>query len=92
MTHWSALAIGGSKGGRQLRAPTPPGVQILSISCNFWENNGQIIASLRVGAPSSGKSWIRHCYHHLMFKGPMRLNYSALVFTHFYEMVMFQFA
>ena len=48
------------------RAP-PPGVQILSISCSFWE----ILAKSYVGAPpppprrvgtlSSGKSWIRHC-------------------------------
>ena len=29
---------------------------------------------------------------HLMFKGPMQLNYNALVFTHFYAMVMFEFA
>ena len=27
----------------------------------FWEKIGQIIAYFRVGAPSSGKSWIRHC-------------------------------
>ena len=29
--------------------------------------------------------------HHI-FKGPMQLNYNLLVFTHFYGMVMFQFA
>ena len=51
---------GGSKGARG----TPPGVQILPISCSFWE----ILAKSYVGAPpggvgahSSGKSWIRHC-------------------------------
>ena len=35
----------GSKGG----AGTPPGIQILSISCSFWE----ILAKLYVGAPGS---------------------------------------
>ena len=45
---------GGSKGG--MRDAHPPRVQILSISCSFWEN----LAKSYVGAPSSGKSWIRH--------------------------------
>ena len=40
-------------GGREGRAPR---VQILSISCSFWEN----LAKLYVGAPTSAKSWIRH--------------------------------
>ena len=46
-----------------LDAPPPPGVQILSISCSFWENlaKSYVGAPWRVGAPSSGKSWIRHC-------------------------------
>ena len=52
--------IGGSKGGA--RDAPPPAVQILSISCSFWEKYGQIIASFRVGTPSSAKSWIRHWY------------------------------
>ena len=50
------------RGARGTRAPM--GVQILSISCSFWE----ILAKSYVGAPppgswhpSSGKSWIRHC-------------------------------
>ena len=30
--------------------------------------------------------------HHLTFKGLMQLNYNVLVFTHFYAMVIFQFA
>ena len=30
--------------------------------------------------------------YHLMFKGPMQLNYNVLVFTNFYAMAMFQFA
>ena len=34
-----------------MRAPLPPGVQILSISCSFWEN----LAKSYVGAPP--KSW-----------------------------------
>ena len=41
----------------------PPGVQILSILCSFWENLAISYVGAhpwRVGAPSSGKSWIRH--------------------------------
>ena len=51
----------------------PPGVQILSISCSFWENlaKSYVGAPWRVGAPSSGKSWIRHCI-------PMGLGYSGV--------------
>ena len=30
--------------------------------------------------------------HHLLLKGLMELNYNILVFTHFYSMVIFQFA
>ena len=52
---------GGSKEERRGRAP--PRNQILSISCSFWENstNSYVGAPRGVGAPSSGKSWIRHC-------------------------------
>ena len=47
---------------------TPPPVQILSISCSLWENLGKSYVGAtpppppptRVGAPTSGKSWIRH--------------------------------
>ena len=44
-----------------MRAPL--GVQILLISCSFWENLAKLYvgAPRRVGTPSSGKSWIRHC-------------------------------
>ena len=40
----------------------PPGVEILSISCSFWENwaKSYVGAPWAVGASSSGKSWIRH--------------------------------
>ena len=40
----------------------PAGVQILSISCSFWENlkKSYVGAPWRVGTPISGKSWIRH--------------------------------
>ena len=51
------------KGGGEGCTPVP-GVQILSISCSFWENLPKSYVgalSWRVGAPSSGKSWIRHC-------------------------------
>ena len=40
------ISSGGSKGGREGRTP-PLCVQILSISCSFWEN----LAKLRVHAP-----------------------------------------
>ena len=55
------FSSGGSKGGA--RDARPPGVKILSISCSFWENLVKLYvgAPRGVGAPSSGKSWIRHC-------------------------------
>ena len=56
------LAVAGlGEGARD----APPGVQILSISCTFWENLAKWYVGppspRRVGAPTSGKSWIRHC-------------------------------
>ena len=65
VVHSSCMPSGGSKGGREGRTPPPLCVQILSISCSFWEN----LAKLRVHAPPLegsrppplGKSWIRHC-------------------------------
>ena len=56
---YQSATIGGSK-GEGAPGTRAPEVQILSISCSFWEKNGQIIASFRVGAPSSGESWIHH--------------------------------
>ena len=54
---------GGSKGAAlAMRAPR---AQILSISCSFWENLTKSYVGThlrRVGAPTSGKSWIRHCH------------------------------
>ena len=44
-------------------ARPPLGAQILSISCSFWENLAKSYVGAPpwgVGAPSSGKSWIRH--------------------------------
>ena len=48
-------------------SPLPPGVQILSSSCSFWEILAKscVVTPLnlhppRVGTPISGKSWIRH--------------------------------
>ena len=57
-----AQCSGGSKGGTRDAHP-PLGVQILSISCSFRENlaKSYVGAPRRGGAPSSGKSWIRHC-------------------------------
>ena len=54
---------GGSKGGGREGRVLLPAVQILSISCSFWENlpKSYVGAPRRVGAPFSGKSWIRHC-------------------------------
>ena len=41
---------------------TSPGVQILLISCSFWEilAKSYVDAPWRVGTPTSWKSWIRH--------------------------------
>ena len=49
------FAVADLRGARGTRAPR---AQILSISCSFWEN----LAKSYVGAPSSGKSWIRHWF------------------------------
>ena len=49
-THWKNSSSGGSKGGAKDARP-PPGAQILSISCSFWEN----LAKSYVGAPPG--SW-----------------------------------
>ena len=40
----------------------PVGVQTLSILCSFWENlaGSYVGAPRRIGAPTSGKFWIRH--------------------------------
>ena len=50
-------SIGGSKGGRQGR-PRGPNTFIFM---QFSAKKRKIIALLGVGAPPSGKSWIRHC-------------------------------
>ena len=50
--HIDNIYSGGSKGGREGCAP-PTGVQILSISCSFWE----YLAKSYVGAPPG--SWRR---------------------------------
>ena len=42
----------------------PPGSQILSISCSFWENLAKSYVGAHPGElvpPPRGKSWIRHC-------------------------------
>ena len=54
------MSSGGSKGG--MRDAHLPGVKVLSISCSFWANltKSYVGAPWRVGAPTSGKSWIRH--------------------------------
>ena len=56
------MAVVDLRGGRGTCA-APQGAQILSISCSFWENlaKSYVGAPRGVGAPSSGKSWIRHC-------------------------------
>ena len=57
------LCSGGSKGGRKGRAPPPDG-QNFFIFMQFSAKIYKIIGwrpPLGVGAPSSGKSWIRHC-------------------------------
>ena len=44
--------IGGSKGGA--RDAPPPGVQILSFLCSFWQKNCKIIAVLELAPPPRG--------------------------------------
>ena len=55
---------GESRGWVGARDARTPGVQILSISCSFWENLAKSYVGVpslwRVGAPTSGESWIRH--------------------------------
>ena len=53
--------IGQAKPIESVADPCPP-VHILSISCSFlnvWQNR-MLAPPWRVGAPTSGKSWIRH--------------------------------
>ena len=71
-TEWlladSWICIRGSKGGGAREVTSP--VEILSISCSFWEHLAKlcICAPLPlpwgVGAPTSWKSWIRHWFVH----------------------------
>ena len=54
---------GGSKGGARDARP-PSGPKFLHIHAVFrknWPNNRLAPPSFGVSAPSSGKSWIRHC-------------------------------
>ena len=53
------ISSGGSKGGG-----ASLGAQFLSIPCSFWKNlaKSYVGAPRGVGAPSSGKSWIRHWF------------------------------
>ena len=56
----SDIAVADLRGGLR----DAPGVQILSISCIFWENLVKSYVAAppsRVGAPTSGKSSIGHC-------------------------------
>ena len=54
------------QGGGVRDARPPLGVQILSISCSFWENLACSRPPWRVHAPPSGKSWIRHWWRLLL--------------------------
>ena len=53
---------GGSKGGRRGRAPPwgPKFSQFHAVFGKIWQNR-MLAPPWGVGAPSSGKSWIRHC-------------------------------
>ena len=55
--------------GRGGRASPLLGFQILSISCSFWGNLAKSYVGAPlwgVGAPSSGKSWIRHWFRNYL--------------------------
>ena len=53
-------------GGREGRSFP---LQILSISCSFWENlaKSYVDAPLEGWRPTLGKSWIRHCLYICMY-------------------------
>ena len=53
-----SVSTGGSKGGARDAPRGPNSFNFMQ----FWGENGHIIASFRVGTPSSGKSWIRYWY------------------------------
>ena len=53
--------IGRSGGGGAWDARLPWRSKFLHFHAVFGKKNWKIIALLGVGAPSSGKSWIRHC-------------------------------
>ena len=72
-------AVADLRGARMTR-PAPLGVQILSISCSFWENlaNSYVcVPPWAVRAPSSGKSCIRHCNVLSLF----RLHFISIIFS-----------
>ena len=58
-------ASGGSKGGARDARPSPWGPKFFQFHAVFWENlaKSYIGAPRGVGAPSLGKSWIRHWKH-----------------------------
>ena len=64
------IVSGGSKGGTR---DVPPGVQILSISCSFWQN----LAKSYAGAPPPPEGWRLHLGEildpHLLFLLLVRL-------------------
>ena len=55
-SYWNAILL-----VKKINVPSP-GVQILSLSCSFWEilAKSYVGAPWRVGAPTSEKSWICH--------------------------------
>ena len=55
-------ASGGSKGGaRDVRLPGSKFFQFHTVFGKIWQNRMLAPPSWGVGAPTSGKSWIRHC-------------------------------
>ena len=82
------------RGGARDARPPPPGPNSFNFM-QFLGKNGQIIASFRVGAPSSGKSWIRHCnsWHNVMadlgLHRPKFLSTSSIFFftLSFYKII-----
>ena len=55
------LFSGGSKGGRQGRAPPPWGSKFFHFHAVFSKKIRKIIGFWELAPPPGGKSWIRHC-------------------------------
>ena len=56
-------AVADLRGGARDTRPLPSGPKFLHFHAVFGKNwpNNRLVPPFRISAPSSGKSWIRHC-------------------------------